>query len=83
MQQEEQRIIRHDVRQSSDLQIGTLQKRLREESKKIIDISYLVDNNNPINEALKKLEDVHQGLQQHTKLESGISLQLFPQKKNF
>lgn len=32
MQLEKQRIIRHDVRQSSDLQIGTRQKRLREES---------------------------------------------------
>lgn len=81
MQQEEQRSIKHDTRQLSDLQIGTLQKQLREECKEIIDISYLVDNKDAINDALKKLENVHQELRKHTKVKNGISLRLSPQKR--
>ena len=55
MQLEEQEIgtTEHDTGQLPDQQINTLQKQLREESKEIIDISYLVDDNDAINEALK------------------------------
>ena len=58
-----------------------MQKRLREECKEITDISYLVDDKDAMNEALKRLEHVRQDLRKKTSAQSGISLRLSPQKK--
>ena len=83
MQLEEQEIgtTKHDARQLHEKHISTLQKRLREECKEIIDISYLVDDKDAINEALKRLEHVRQDLRKKTSAQSGISLRLSPEKK--
>ena len=58
-----------------------MQKRLGEECKEIIDISYVVDDKDAINEALKRLEHVRQDLRKKTSAQSGISLRLSPEKK--
>ena len=83
MQLEEQEIgtTKHDTGQLHEKQISTLQKRLREECKEITDISYLVDDKDAMNEALKRLEHVRQDLHKKTSAQSGISLRLSPHKK--
>ena len=70
-----------DPNNSTDKQIGTLQKQLQEQLKKINDVSYLVDDGDALQQTLEQLKAIHQDLQKHCKLDDGLRLRLSPHKK--
>ena len=70
-----------DPTNSTDKQIGTLQKQLQEQLKKINDVSYLVDDGDALQQTLEQLKAIHQDLQKHCKLDDGLRLRLSPHKK--